>query len=141
MDDIERASAELDGMFRQRIVPAVVRTDGHVVQAEHKRAQLVVTSIQALTNQLVGRFEARIANARAEVSSVERRTSRSILALLIGAPLLAAGITLHVPAGPKNGVSARRRSASCVVMGPSRHHMGSITATARPSPMPTEAAT
>jgi two-component system NtrC family sensor kinase len=96
MDDIERASAELDGVFRQRIVPAVVRGDRRFVQAEHARAQLVVTQIQDLADQLVGRFEARIATARADVAAVERRTNRSILALLVGAPLLAAGITFYV---------------------------------------------
>jgi signal transduction histidine kinase len=108
MDDIERASADLDGIFRGRIVPAVVRGDRRFVQSEHARAQVLVTSIQDRVEQLVGRFEARIATARAEVSAVERRTYRSILALLVAAPLLAAAVTIYVGrsiAGPVGRLS------------------------------------
>jgi two-component system NtrC family sensor kinase len=117
MDDIEHASADLDGIFRQRIVPAVVRGDRRFVQTEHARAQRVVTSIQDLAEQLVGRFEARIANARAEVSSVERRTNRSILALLIGAPLLAAGITFYVGRSIAKPIAQLSRGAERIAAG------------------------
>ncbi len=96
MDDIERASAELDSIFRKSIVPAVVRKDPTFVRDEHGRAQLVVTRIQDSAEELVGMFEASIAGARAEVDAVERRTYRWIVALLLGAPLLAAAVSLAI---------------------------------------------
>ena len=96
VDEIEGASGELDVMFRQQIVPAVVRHDRAFVQAEHARAQLVVTKIQDATEDLVGRFEARIAEARIEASQVVTRTHYWIFALLIGTPALAAVITYSI---------------------------------------------
>jgi len=96
MGDIENASAQLDTIFRQRIVPAVVRGDRRDIRAEHARAQLLVTEIQDRAGQLVDRFEARIASARADVSLVETRTHRWILVLLVGAPMLAAAVTFYV---------------------------------------------
>jgi len=96
VDDIERASGELDAIFRQSIVPAVIRGDRSFVQEQHARAQLVVTRIQDLAEQLVSRSEASIASARADVEAVERRTSAWIWALLLGAPFLAGAVSLYI---------------------------------------------
>ena len=49
VDDIERASAQLDQVFRTQIVPSVLRHDRTGVQEEHARAQL----IQPKLNQVV----------------------------------------------------------------------------------------
>ncbi len=96
VEEMERASAELDAIFRQGIVPAVVRGDRAFVQDEHARAQLVVTRIQDLAEALVARSEGSIASARAEVEAVERRTRAWVLALLLGAPLLAGAVTFVI---------------------------------------------
>jgi signal transduction histidine kinase len=96
VEDIERSSAELDSLFRGRIVPAVVRGDRAFVQAEHGRAQLVVSHIQDRAEQLVASFEASIAASRAEAASIDRRTHRLLIALLVGAPLLAAAVTFSI---------------------------------------------
>jgi two-component system NtrC family sensor kinase len=96
IDDIERASDELDGIFRKSIVPAVVRGDRAFVQEEHARAQLVVERIQGLAEALVEASETSIATARAEVESVERRTKSWMVALLLGAPLLAGAVSLYI---------------------------------------------
>jgi two-component system NtrC family sensor kinase len=96
VDDIEQASGELDDIFRQSIVPAVVRGDRTFVQQEHGRAQLVVTRIQGLAEALVERSGAAIAAAGAEVEAVERRTSAWIWALLLGAPILAGAVSLFI---------------------------------------------
>ena len=58
VDEIERASRELDGIFRDNIVPAVVAGDVADVRDAHARAQLVVTRIQDRVEMLVHRFEA-----------------------------------------------------------------------------------
>ena len=96
VDDIEQASGELDVIFREGIVPAVVRGDRSFVQREHDRAQLVVTRIQDLAETLVARSEGSIAAARAEVEAVERRTKAWIVALLLGAPLLGGAVSLYI---------------------------------------------
>ena len=96
VEDIEAASSELDGIFRRSIVPAVVRRDLPFVRAEHARAQLVVSRIQDRAEELVSAFEDRIAAERAEADGVERRTYWCIVALLVGAPLLAAAVSLAI---------------------------------------------
>jgi signal transduction histidine kinase len=96
VDDIEKATAELDAIFRQHIVPAVIRGRRADVQAEHARAQLVVTHIQERTDQLVSRFEQSIGDFQAHVNAVEDRTFRWSLAFLVGAPILAVAVGWYV---------------------------------------------
>ena len=92
VDDIEKATAELDQIFRESIVPAVLRGEHADVRAEHARAQLVVTRIQERTDHLVERFERAIEDMQARVNAVEHRTVRWTLAFLLGAPLVAAAV-------------------------------------------------
>jgi signal transduction histidine kinase len=109
VDEIEGASRELDDIFRGSIVPAVVRDERAGVQAEHARAQLVVTRIQDLADQLVDRFERRIDAFQGEARAVESRTLFWMVALLVGAPLLAAAVTITVGrsiAGPLDRLRA-----------------------------------
>ncbi len=96
VDDIESASAELDRIFRERIVPAVVAGRRADVQAEHARAQLVVTRIQDRSERLVERFEGAIGRYQAHVGAVERRAFRLGLVFLLGAPLLALGVGIYL---------------------------------------------
>ena len=117
MDDVEAASAELDGIFRRGIVPAVVRRDTAFVRIEHSRAQLVVSRIQDRAEQLVGAFEARIRAAHAEVEAVERRTHGFTLALMIGAPLLAAGVTWSIGRSISRPVARLRQGAARLAAG------------------------
>lgn len=96
VDDIARASSELDDIFRQKIVPAVVAGRRAEVLNEHARAQEVVSLIQDRTDRLVGRFEASIGDFQRHVSAVEHRAFRWMLIFLLGAPLLAIGVGLWV---------------------------------------------
>jgi signal transduction histidine kinase len=66
------------------------------VRDEHGRAQLVVTRIQDLTQELVARFEASIRAVRTDLEEVERRTRRSLVALLVAAPLVAVAVSLFI---------------------------------------------
>ncbi len=106
VEAIEEESVRLDGMFRQRIVPAVLRGEPESVRQEHQRAQLVVTRIQELTQALVTRFEGRIRKVRADVEQIERRTRRYLLALLVAAPLVA--IVVSILVGRSVAVPVRR---------------------------------
>ena len=96
VEQIEAESVRLDGIFRQRIVPAVLRGERENVQAEHHRAQLVVTRIQDHAEALVVRFEGSIRAVRAEVEGVERRTRRFLVALLVAAPVVAVAVSLLI---------------------------------------------
>jgi len=96
VDSIDQESQRLDRIFRERIVPAVLRGDAAVVRDEHDRAQLVVTRIQDLTQQLVGRFEASIRAVRADLEEVESRTRRSLVGLLVAAPLVAVAVSVFI---------------------------------------------
>jgi two-component system NtrC family sensor kinase len=93
VEQIEAESARLDRIFRERIVPAVLRGERENVKAEHGRAQLLVTRIQDLTEALVTRFETSIRAVRGDVEQVERRTRRILVALLVAAPLVALAVS------------------------------------------------
>ncbi len=112
VSDIEAASAELDGIFRRSIVPAVLRGDHALVQSEHARAQEVVNRIQGRAEELVEGFEAGIAASRAQVEGVERRTFRWLVALLVAAPILAAAVGLYIGRSIARPVATLRAGAS-----------------------------
>ncbi len=94
--EIERATAELDRIFRQRIVPAVLRRQAADVMEEHGKAQVQVTLIQERTDRLVDRFETSIGDIQNQVREVQRATFRWTVFFLAGAPLLAGGIGLAI---------------------------------------------
>jgi signal transduction histidine kinase len=96
VESIDEESRRLDAVFRERIVPAVLRGDRAVVQAEHGRAQLSVTRIQDLTQALVERFEASIRTVRRDLEEVERRTRNFLLALLVAAPVVAVAVSVLI---------------------------------------------
>jgi two-component system, NtrC family, sensor kinase len=96
VDDIERASAELDGIFRERIVPAVLAGRQVEVKAEHDRAQRVVDRIQERTDLLVARFQSSIDDVHAQAAGVQRRALLWMAILLVGAPILAAAVGLAI---------------------------------------------
>jgi two-component system NtrC family sensor kinase len=94
--EIEKATVELDRIFRQRIVPAVLLKQAEDVMEEHGRAQLVVTQIQERTDRLVDRFETTIGDIQNQVRAVQQAAFRWTLFFLAGAPLLAGGIGLSI---------------------------------------------
>ncbi len=94
--EIERATAELDRIFRQRIVPAVLRRQAADVMQEHGQAQVQVTRIQERTDRLVDRFETSIGDIQNQVRAVREAAFRWTIFFLAGAPLLAGGIGLSI---------------------------------------------
>jgi signal transduction histidine kinase len=109
VDEIERESARLDVIFERRIVPAVLRGEQASVQEEHGRAQLVVSRIQDLTQELVARFEASIRSFRAEAERIGRRTFAMLVALLVAAPILGLAVSVAIGrsiAAPVAGLQA-----------------------------------
>jgi signal transduction histidine kinase len=117
VDSIEQESQRLDAIFRDRIVPAVLRGEREHVQEEHGRAQLVVTRIQDLTQALVSRFEASIRAARADVAGAERRTLRILVALLVAAPLVAIAVSVVIARSIAAPVARLEAGASRIAAG------------------------
>jgi two-component system, NtrC family, sensor kinase len=117
LDDIEKATAELDDIFRHRIVPAVLRGERAGVQAEHARAQLVVTRIQERTDQLVDRFERAIGDMQAHVNAVEHRTVIWTLAFVLAAPLIAAAVGWHLVRSVARPVARLQAGAEQIARG------------------------
>jgi two-component system NtrC family sensor kinase len=117
VDDIERASAELDQLFRQRIVPSVLKHDQADVQEEHDRAQLLVSLIQDRADRLVQRYEASIRAYQAEVSSLQAGAFRWTLFLVAVAPLLAAAVGAYVLRSVAGPVSLLHQGAVRLAQG------------------------
>ncbi|MBI5546125.1 MAG: HAMP domain-containing protein [Deltaproteobacteria bacterium] len=94
--EIERSSGELDQIFREQIVPAVLARDPETVHREHGRGLLLVTGIQGRVDRLVERFERSIAESEQRAHAVEHRTFALTLAFLTGSLLLAVAIGLYI---------------------------------------------
>jgi len=114
---IEEESVRLDRIFRDRIVPAVLRGEHGSVQEEHGHAQLVVTRIQDLTQALVERFEASIRRVRAEVEEVERRTRGILVALLVAAPVVAVAVSVVIGRSVAGPVARLEQGAARIAAG------------------------
>jgi signal transduction histidine kinase len=117
VDDISRATADLDAIFRERIVPAVLRRRQADVQAEHARAQVQVSLIQERTDRLVGRFEAGIDGVGARVGALQHEAFRWTLFFLVGAPILAAAVGAYVFRSVARPVGRLRDGAARVAAG------------------------
>jgi len=96
VEEIDRATVELDRIFRRRIVPAVLHRRAEEVMEEHGRAQVVVTQIQERTDRLVDRFETSIGDIQNQVRGVQQAAFRWTLLFLAGAPLLAGGVGFSI---------------------------------------------
>jgi signal transduction histidine kinase len=117
VDDIERASAELDQVFRGQIVPAVLKHDRADVQAEHGRAQLLVSLIQDRADSLVHSHEASISAYQAEVSSLQAGAFHWTLVFVVLAPLVAAIVGLLVLRSVAGPVSRLQQGAARLAEG------------------------
>jgi len=96
VDDIAEATGKLDRVFRDRIVPAVLRGQRADVKQEHDRAQLLVTLIQDRVDLLVDRFEASIREFQGHVNAVEHQAVRWVIVLHLSAAVLAVAMGLLV---------------------------------------------
>ncbi len=96
VEDIARATANLDAIFRGRIVPAVLSRSEADVQEEHARAQAQVYVIQERTDRLVERFETGISEVEARLGALRHEAFRLTLLFLAGAPVVAAAVGLYV---------------------------------------------
>ncbi len=117
VDDISRATADLDAIFRQRIVPAVLRHREADVQAEHANAQVQVSLIQERTDRLVDRFETGIDAVEARVGALQHESFRWTLFFLVGAPILAAAVGAHVFRSIARPVARLREGAARLAAG------------------------
>ncbi|HSD22231.1 MAG TPA: HAMP domain-containing sensor histidine kinase [Anaeromyxobacter sp.] len=115
--DIERATADLDRIFRDRIVPAVLRRDVADVQAEHGRAQLVVTLIQDRADRLVDRFEASIGDFQRDVAALQTSAYRWTVFFVLFAPLLAVVVGAYVLRSVARPVARLQASAARLARG------------------------
>jgi two-component system NtrC family sensor kinase len=95
-DDIEHASDELDRIFRERIVPAVLARDRETILAEHARAQELVSLIQARADDLASQAEASIADFESHAALVQHETVRWALITFAVAVALAAVLALYL---------------------------------------------
>jgi len=117
VDDIERASAQLDQVFRSQIVPSVLRHDRTGVQEEHARAQLLVSLIQDRADRLVRHFEDSIASYQAQVSALQDATFRWALVFLAVVPVLALGVGAYVLRSVARPLARLREGASRLAAG------------------------
>jgi len=96
VEEIASASDRLDRVFRERIVPAVLKRSEADVRLEHSQAQLLVTLIQDRSDRLVDRFETAIAEFQAEVARMQAAALRWNVFFVVVVPALAVLVGLYV---------------------------------------------
>jgi signal transduction histidine kinase len=96
VDEIERASADLDGVFRTGILPAVRRGDRVAVELEHTRALGIVWQTQALTDRLVHHIGASIGDLEERAAAIQRRAMRWTVALILFATLFSVAVSVYI---------------------------------------------
>jgi signal transduction histidine kinase len=115
--DIVRATAQLDQVFRGRIVPAVLARDEQEIQAEHARAQLQVSTIQDRADRLVDRFEASIGEFQGEVAALQTAAFRWTIFFVLFAPVLAIVVGGYVLRSVARPVARLRAGAERLSLG------------------------
>ena len=65
---------ELDRLFRERVVPAVLRGEGPVVQREHARVQEMAAGLQSTADELAGLALASIGEVERHATEVQHAT-------------------------------------------------------------------
>jgi two-component system NtrC family sensor kinase len=91
---IERESQELDQLFKERIVPAVLARDEERITKLHDEAQRLVSSIQDRADRLAKRLATAAAASEERAHVAEHAVLNWSAAILCCATLLAAGLGL-----------------------------------------------
>jgi len=117
VNDIAAASDQLDRVFRDRIVPAVLKRNTADVQEEHAQAQKLVTLIQGRSDLLVDRFESSISQFQTSVAGMQDSAMRWTVFFVAGAPLLAILVGLYVLRSVAQPVSRLQAGAARIANG------------------------
>lgn len=91
VDEIEQATTEMDKVFTDRVMPAVLNGQAHIAEAEHQHILGIMARIQENTGLLARRFSESVAELQALVSRRQQRALLWTVVFLLSAPLLAAG--------------------------------------------------
>ncbi|XXF79064.1 ATP-binding protein [Myxococcaceae bacterium GXIMD 01537] len=94
--DIAGSADALDALYREWLVPAVLRQDQAEVARAHGRALELVARIQERADALVRRFDASIGSFEQHVGAVEHTSFLWTLLFLGGATLFAAGVGVYI---------------------------------------------
>jgi len=114
---IEQASDELDAIFRERIVPAVLAEDAQTIHREHARAQALVSLIQARVDDLTAHAEASITDFEQHAGLVQHQTVRGSLVAFAVATLLAAVLGVYIARSVARPVARLEAGAARVAAG------------------------
>jgi signal transduction histidine kinase len=95
-EEIEAMSRELDAIFKQQIVPAVLTKQKERVVREHGRAQGLVTAIQDRTDEIIRIHDKSIGDFQAHAALVEHATLLWSAVSFISATLFAAFVGIYI---------------------------------------------
>ncbi len=114
---IEQASGELDQIFRERIVPAVLSGETEDVHMQHEEGLDIVGRIQDEVDGLVQHYEDNIASLQAKARTIESSTRQLTVSAFLLALLLATAIGLYISRMVAVPVARLREGAARVSQG------------------------
>jgi signal transduction histidine kinase len=117
LDDIRRASAELDDMFRKQLLPAVSASQPGSAAALHPRILAAVHVGQAAADQLSTESERSIASFGEHARLVQHSAIRWLIAMLGAALICAFGVAIYLQRSVARPVAALAAGASRIGSG------------------------
>jgi signal transduction histidine kinase len=117
VEAIELASAQLDDIFRTRIVPAVLSGETEDVHMQHDEAQTLVSRTQDQVDAMVHAYETDIAELQRHAATVEASANHLMAVALLVAFLLAGAIGVYITRTVTRPVARLREGAARVSRG------------------------
>ncbi|WP_141589508.1 MULTISPECIES: sensor histidine kinase [unclassified Myxococcus] len=117
VETMRRTTTELDRLFREALVPAVLREDHATAAREHARALELVDVIQESADTLASHYERAIGNFEEHASTVQHASFQWTVAILAAAALLAAGVGLYIGRSVARPVSLLEAGAARIAAG------------------------
>ncbi len=96
IQEITRSSQELDQIFLEQIVPAVLKKDHETVGREHARVLQVVSSIQDRADSIAARYGMAIARSEEHAAVVEQTSFRYVTISQLCAILFAVAMAVYI---------------------------------------------
>lgn len=114
---MSRTSGEIDRLFRDRLLPAVLARDAAVVGREHAGLLALVARIEAQADALADRFESQIGRFEEHADTVQHVALRWTIVLLVAAIAFAAIVGVYIVRSVAGPVAILEAGASRIAAG------------------------
>lgn len=117
LDDIELVGAELDRLFRTRILPGMALGNPEAMRQHHARARDLLSFVQQQADRLAHRLRASIGSLEQHTATVQHAAFRWMAVFLLASTLFAVGVGLYIGRSVARPVALLERGAAALARG------------------------